>query len=138
MNGPTYDQETQLRVEDAYRRAGLTRRCANREHVEPIVWRESTRTPVAPTPEEIHLMAPAAYAWAVEGNENFEAEVAKHIAAGEDSESSRAAVKAEAEWHVAKMLDQMRAEDPAKAREFVKFVRRMSAEFGVPPPYPFG
>ena len=40
-------------------------------------------------------------------------------------------------WPYRKMLDKMRAEDPAKAKEFVTFVRRMFAEFGKEPPYPF-
>ena len=82
-------------------------------------------------------MSPAIHAWAMEGNDMFEADAAKHIAAGEDPTSARAAVKAEAEWHLAKGLDEMREQDPDKAAEMVMFIRRMCAELGRPVPYPF-
>ena len=92
---------------------------------------------VAPSADEIHQMRYAINAWAVDGNAAFEADVAERVGAGEDPATARVYVHADAERHVAKMLDEMRENDPARAKELVTMVRRMFAEFGKPVPYPF-
>lgn len=123
---PTYEQDIELRIKEAYERAGYVYK---RQNVKPIVFRDvdapAPEPITAPTPEEMRLMAPAMLAFAMEG--------AADLLAAADPEHKLM----EAQMQVAKMLDNMRAEDPAKATEFVKFMRGMFEELGKQPPYPF-
>lgn len=124
MYGPTYEQEIELRIKEAYSRAGYTTR--GKKRIKPLEF----RLIIAPTPEQIHEMRYAMNAWAIEGAANLQAEAALR---GEDPEY----VFMDAQRQAAKELDKLREKDPAKAAVQVAFVRQMFKAHGKPPPYPF-
>lgn len=127
---PTYEQEIELRIAEAYERSGYVYK---RKNIKPIVFRdvnapESQAEPeplTLPTPEEFYKMRYAIQAWAMEGAARLQAEEDPEIA------------YIDAQMHVAQALDKLREKDPAAAALQIEFVRRMFKELGKEPPYPF-
>ena len=92
-----------------------------------------------PTEAPWELMRPSIQSWAQEGADAFIGAVAERAHQhGETAEQAMGFVKADAERHLAKHLDEMREQDPEKAAELCEFMRRVSAEIGTSVPYPFG